>query len=395
MRKAYINTTRKSMELLLVEDEKIVEYYNLDNKKDNSIEGNIYIGEIKSSLQGMQSFFVDIGEEKNSFLNLKDIEEKYDMQYERPKIEEKKNNEKYKIGDKILVQVKKDAIDNKGAKLTTNISLIGRYFVLTPYSHFIAITKKIKEKKIREEYVSIIKEYLPEQYGGIIRTNILEASNDEIKREIEELTLRWKKIESEYADKKNTKNPKLVYKEENILNRTLKDIMNNSLTSIVVNNRRVEKDIKKIAQLVDEKYIKKVEYVRTNDLLEEYYLRKKLDKDLAKKIWLNCGGYIVITKTEALTAIDVNSGKYTGSKNFETTIFKVNKEATIEIARQLRLRNIGGIVIIDFIDMVNKENKEKILELLKEEVKKDRSKIEVKGYTSLNLMEITRKKKNI
>lgn len=394
MRQVYINNTRKSIELMITEDKKIVEYYNLDNKVNNSIEGNIYIGEIKSSLQGMQSFFVDIGEEKNCFLNLSDIEEKFDEKYEKEKIENKKNKEMYKIGDKVLLQVKKDAIDNKGAKLTTNISLTGRYFVLTPNSHFIAVTKKIKDRKIREEYVRIIQEYLPKEYGGIIRTNILEASDDEIKREIDELVLRWQKIQSEY-NSNNEGKVKLVYQEEDILNKTLKDIMNKDLEKVFVNNRKIEKDIKQLAQILDVKYIDKVEYVKTNDLLEEYYLRKKLNKDLTKRVWLNCGGYIVINKTEALTAIDVNSGKYTGSKNFETTIFKVNKEAAIEVIRQMRLRNIGGIIIVDFIDMKNEDNKKELLEILKQEALKDRSKINIKGYTSLNLMEITRKKKNI
>lgn len=392
MRQIYINNTRKNVELLITENNKLVEYYNLDNKKQNSIEGNIYVGEIKSSLQGMQSFFVDIGGEKNCFLNLSDIEEKFDMQYQKTQIEDIKNKEKYKIGDKILIQIKKDAIDNKGAKLTTNISLTGRYFVLTPKSHFIAVTKKIKEKRIREEYVRIIKEYLPSEYGGIIRTNILEASDDEIKREIDELILRWKKIEVEFNKNKTVR---LLYKEDNILKKTLKDIMNKDLNNIFINNRKIEKEIIQLAQVIDEKYIEKINYIKTNDLLEEYYLRKKLNKDLLKRVWLNCGGYLVINKTEALTAIDVNSGKYIGSKNFETTIFKVNKEAAIEIARQIRLRNIGGIIIVDFIDMKNKDNKDNLLEILKQEVQKDRSKINVKGYTSLNLIEITRKKKNI
>ncbi|MBE5821924.1 MAG: ribonuclease E/G [Clostridiales bacterium] len=394
MRQVYINNTRKSIELMITEDKKIVEYYNLENKKNSSIEGNIYIGEIKSSLQGMQSFFVDIGEEKNCFLNLSDAEEKFDEQFGKPQIENIKNKEIYRIGDKVLLQVKKDAIDNKGAKLTTNISLTGRYFVLTPNSHFIAVTKKMKDRKIREEYVRIVQEYLPKEYGGIIRTNILEASDDEIKREIDELVLRWRKIESEYNTNKEGK-IKLVYQEEDILYKTLKDIMNKDLDKIFVNNRKIEKDIKQLAQVLDEKYVDKVEYIKTNDLLEEYYLRKKLNKDIQKRVWLNCGGYLVINKTEALTAIDVNSGKYTGNKNFETTIFKVNKEAAIEVVRQMRLRNIGGIIIVDFIDMKNEQNKAELLEILKQEALKDRSKINIKGYTSLNLMEITRKKKNI
>ncbi len=395
MRQIFVNNLRKGIELAILEDGKVVEYYELDSQKQNSIEGNIYIGKVKNVVQGMQSFFVDIGESKNGFLFFNDLEEKQDGVYNKGKLENNDITTKLKQGDNIILQVKKDAIDNKGAKLTTNISLIGRYFILTPNSHFVAITKKITDSNIREEYVRIVKEYLPENYGGIIRTNILEASDDEIKEEIDNLVLKWENINKYNENIKSVEKPKLIYQEKNILYTTIKDVINKELDSIVVNNRKLEKNIIDLVKSVDPLHVKNVKYVKTSNLLDENGLKKKIDKDLQKRIWLNCGGYLVINKTEALTAIDVNTGKYTGKKDLESTIYTVNKQAVIEIIKQLRLRNVGGIIIVDFIDMKDLENKQKILELLQEEAKKDRSKINIKGYTKLNLMEITRKKKNI
>lgn len=395
MREVYVNNLRKDIELVIKENGKIVEYYTLNGKTQNSIEGNIYVGKIKDIVKGMQSFFIDIGEEKKGFLFFNDLEEKQDGQFDKNYMQNNNIAQKLKENDNIIVQVKKDAIDNKGPKLTTNISLIGRYFVLTPYSHFIAITKKIPDASIREEFVRTVKNYLPEKYGGIIRTNILEASEEEIRDEINQLVTKWENILKQKNSLKDETKPKKIYEEGNIIDRTLKDVINKNLDAIIVNNRRIEKDIVELVRKINDGYVEKVKYVKTNDLLKEYELREKIRKDMQRKVWLNCGGYIIISKTEALTAIDVNSGKYTGKKNLESTVFTVNKQAVIEIARQLRLRNIGGIVIVDFIDMKNEENKKEILELLQEEVKKDRSKINVKGYTSLNLMEITRKKKNI
>ena len=395
MREVYVNNLRKDIELVIKENGKIVEYYTLNGKTQNSIEGNIYVGKIKDIVKGMQSFFIDIGEEKKGFLFFNDLEEKQDGQFDKNYMQNNNIAQKLKENDNIIVQVKKDAIDNKGPKLTTNISLIGRYFVLTPYSHFIAITKKIPDASIREEFVRTVKNYLPEKYGGIIRTNILEASEEEIRDEINQLVTKWENILKQKNSLKDETKPQKIYEEGNIIDRTLKDVINKNLDAIIVNNRRIEKDIVELVRKINDGYVEKVKYVKTNDLLKEYELREKIRKDMQRKVWLNCGGYIIISKTEALTAIDVNSGKYTGKKNLESTVFTVNKQAVIEIARQLRLRNIGGIVIVDFIDMKNEENKKAILELLQEEVKKDRSKINVKGYTSLNLMEITRKKKNI
>lgn len=394
MTNLYINKAKRNIEIAITEDDMLVEYYDVA-EESSSIEGNIYVGKVRNVIQGMQSFFVDIGEKRNGFLFFNDIYEKYDGIYSKENVDAKKISQLLKNGQNILVQIKKEPVDKKGAKLTTDISFVGRYFILTPKSHFIAVSKKIDNEDTKQMYVEMVKKYLPENLGGIIRTNILEASKEEIQEEILTLINKWNEIKKIEDNISSYDKPSLVYKSENMLTRTVLDVLNKDLNKIYVNDRIIFEKVKSLVQDIDNKYLENIEYVEQADLLKYYYLREKLIKEFEHKIWLKCGGYIIIDKTEALTAIDVNTGKYVGGKDLENTIFKVNKEAVVEIARQLRLRNIGGIIVVDFIDMDNEEHKNDIFELLQEQAKKDRSKIDVKGYTKLNLMEITRKKKKV
>ena len=392
MTNLYINKAKRNIEIAITEDDMLVEYYDVA-EESSSIEGNIYVGKVRNVIQGMQSFFVDIGEKRNGFLFFNDIYEKYDGIYSKENVDEKKISQLLKNGQNILVQIKKEPVDKKGAKLTADISFVGRYFILTPKSHFIAVSKKIDNEDTKQMYVEMVKKYLPENLGGIIRTNILEASKEEIQEEILTLINKWNEIKKIEDNISSYDKPSLVYKSENMLTRTVLDVLNKDLNKIYVNDKLICEKVKSLVQDIDNKYVENIEYVEQADLLN--YLREKLIKEFEHKIWLKCGGYIIIDKTEALTAIDVNTGKYVGGKDLENTIFKVNKEAVVEIARQLRLRNIGGIIVVDFIDMDNEEHKNDIFELLQQQAKKDRSKIDVKGYTKLNLMEITRKKKKV
>ena len=394
MTNLYINKAKRNIEIAITEDDMLVEYYDVE-EENNSIEGNIYVGKVRNVIQGMQSFFVDIGEKRNGFLFFNDIYEKYDGIYSKENVDAKKISQLLKNGQNILVQIKKEPVDKKGAKLTTDISFVGRYFILTPKSHFIAVSKKIDNEDTKQMYIEMVKKYLPENLGGIIRTNILEASKEEIQEEILTLINKWNEIKKIEDNISTYDKPSLVYKSENMLTRTVLDVLNKDLNKIYVNDKLICEKVKSLVQDIDNRYLENIEYVEQADLLKYYYLREKLVKEFEHKIWLKCGGYIIIDKTEALTAIDVNTGKYTGGKDLENTIFKVNKEAVVEIARQLRLRNIGGIIVVDFIDMDNEEHKNDIFELLQQQAKKDRSKIDVKGYTKLNLMEITRKKKKV
>lgn len=393
MREVYVNKYKKRIELIIVEDNDISEYYDLDDEHSKSLEGNIYVGIVRNVVEGMQSFFIDIGQKKNGFLFFNDLQEKQDGIYKKDEIDNIKVLNKLNVGQRVLVQVKKEPIGTKGAKLTTDISLIGRYVILTPKSHFIALSKKIIDEDKRKEYVTFVKSYLTNNYGAIIRTNIEETTQNEVKEEIESLIKKWEKLRMCEKNIFEYKEPTLVYEEERILFRTIKDVLNKELKNIYVNDKKYFELVKEIVISIDEKYLGKMKFLDEDDILDYYGMRKKLLKDFDAKIWLKCGGYLIINKTEALTAIDVNTGKYVGKKDLENTVFIVNKEAVKEIARQMRLRNMEGIIVVDFIDMNNEKHKDEILELLKEEIKKDRSKVDVKGYTKLNLMEITRKKK--
>ena len=387
MTEIFVRKNKDRKEIALVENGILVEYYE-ENDKKNRKEGNIYIGIVKDIIKGMQSAFVNIGTEKNSFIHLKDV---------LPKVDETKEEvdmnidikDVLKPNQKILVQVKKDSNEKKGARVSTHINLPSKYIVLMPNTNIVTISQKIENKKEQERLIKLVKENLSKNNGAIIRTSA-EGKEKEIIEDIKKIEAKWNKIIKTNIDPNNN-NPKLLYESENILERILIDLVTNNINKVIVNNRKEKENIEKILEENPEYKNIKIELEEKDNIFNLYDIEKQLDKARNRKIWLKCGGFITIDKTEALTAIDVNTGKYTGNKNLEQTIFKVNKEATVEIAKQIRLRDTGGIIIIDYIDMQNVEDKNKIVELLKEELKKDRTKTQVEGFTKLDLMEMTRK----
>lgn len=388
MLEIFIDKQEKQEKVALVENGNLVEYYEEDENTDRK-EGNIYVGTVKDIIPGMQSAFVDIGTEKNGFIHLKDILPKIDERKEslEPNIEIGKV---IKPNQKLLVQIKKDSNDKKGARVSTHINLPGKYIVLMPNTSFITVSQKIEDKAEQERLINLVKKYIGKENGAIIRTSAVKKEKELI-HDIEDLERKWKKIREKYEQvvKQNNKES-LIYEAENILEKMIIDLSNEKIENIVTNNE------KQYAQLLDEKN-KSDELVNTKiilenkDVLDIYDIKKQLEKLPNRKIWLKCGGFITIDKTEALTAIDVNTGKYTGNRNLEQTLYKVNEEATVEIAKQLRLRDIGGIIIIDYIDMKKQENKDKIQKLLEQRLKFDRAKTQVEGFTKLDLMEMARK----
>ena len=390
-----IKKEQTQKQIALIENENLVEYYEEDNELERK-EGNIYIGIVKDIVKGMQAAFVDIGSEKNSFIHFKDL---------LPKIDETKLNEKMKkqalseaqidieklikSNQKILVQVKKDSNEKKGARISTHINLPSKYIVLMPNTDIITISQKIEDKKEQERLISLVKENLTQGNGAIIRTSA-EHKTQEVIEDIHHIEEKWNNILKISVDPEQNE-PKLLYKSEDIVGKMLIDLADKELKTIITNDKK-EKERLEVLKKANKEY-QKIEIIlqTQKDLLEQYHLYEQIEKMQNRKIWLKCGGFITIDKTEALTAIDVNTGKYTGKNDVGQTIFVVNKEATIEVAKQLRLRDIGGIIIIDYIDMPNNENKEKIEALLKEELKKDRTKTQVEGFTKLDLMEMTRK----
>lgn len=377
-----VNKKNDIKTICVLENGKLVEFYE---ESEESIkarnEGNIYSGIVKDIVPGMQAAFVDIGLEKSSFIHVKDLIPQVDQKIEERKEEEIKNV--VKTGDKILVQVQKDSNDKKGARISKHIKLTGRYVILMPNTKIVTISQKIENEKERDRLIEIIKNNLPKNTGAIVRTAGEGKNEQEIVNDLEKLNKKWKQI-SEKFDKIDNK-PQLIYSSPSIVEKIIIDMSDKQLEKVEVNDIEDYEDIKKL----DEKNLK-IE-ISEEDLIEKYDLQKQIEKIKQRKIWLNCGGFITIDATEALVAIDVNSGKYTGKSTLEDTIYKVNYEATIEIAKQLRLRDIGGIIVIDYIDMKKQEHKEKIEKLLKEVLKQDRAKTQVEGFTKLNLMEMTRK----
>ncbi len=382
-----IKRTQKERKIALVENGKLIEYYE-ETEKDNKNEGNIYIGVAKDIVKGMQVAFVDIGVEKNSLIHLKDILEKKDEKIE--KIDLQQEISKYiKPNQKLLVQIKKDSNEKKGARISTHINLPGKYIVLMPNTNIITVSQKIENAEEQERLIKIVKENVTKGNGAIIRTSA-KGKGQEVVEDIKKLEAKWNNI-LQTSEKEKENAPKLLYKSEDTVGKMLMDLTDKSLSKVMVNDSTDYNEISRIKN--ENKEYKNLQIIVKGEesIFDIYDLEQQIKKIENRKIWLKCGGFITIDKTEALTAIDVNTGKYTGNKTMEDTVFKVNKEATIEIAKQLRLRDIGGIVIIDYIDMQKEEDKKQIEELLKEELKKDRSKTQVEGFTKLDLMEMTRK----
>ena len=389
------------LELLIIEnqDEKNIAYledgilkeYYKESKSKKRLEGNIYVGKVKDVLQGMQAAFIDIGEDKNAFLHIKDVLPKKSNVTGN----KKEDIEKYKIKDyikpnqSILVQVKKDSNNIKGARVSTNIQVPGKFVIILPENDFITVSQKIEDIEERKRLIDIVQKKKENmKIGIIIRTAANGRNEEEIKEDIENTLNEWKSIKENF-EKTEGKVPRIIKENESILEKIILDIAYNGLEKIYVNTKNTEEQVENILRNMNIKTIKvKLE---EKNLEKKYDICEQIEKMKNRKVWLKCGGFITIDKTEALTAIDVNSGKFTGKENLEKTVLKVNKEATIEIAKQLRLRDIGGIIIIDYIDMEEEKSREEIKEILRQNLKLDRAKTQIMEFTKLNLLELTRK----
>lgn len=370
MQELRIKVDANEKTVILLNNYKIVEQYTID--KEN-IEGNIYLGVIKNIVPGLKATFVDIGKSKNAFIHFEDLG---------------KTKDEIKLNETILVQVQKNAVKQKGAKLTSNIKLTGRQIVLMPKTDFISVSRKIEDEQKREELKEIAKKYLPKNCGAIIRTNCILATEEEIKQDIKMLINRWENIKN-IAKKKIKNVPCIIEEESSIVKSLILSTVDSKMNKITTNNEEYNKEILNFLKMHNLE--SRIELKYENDVFEKYTIEKELQSLKNNKVWLNCGGQIVIDKTEALTAIDVNSGKCIGKNNLEETILKVNIESAKEIAKQIRLRDIGGIIIVDFIDMEKDESKQKLLNCIEEEAKKDRAKVQIEGFSKLNLLELTRK----
>ncbi len=379
--------------------------FKIERKTSPTLVGSIHRGKVIRVLPGMQAAFVDIGLEKAAFLYVGDIREDFDelaadLDRDSPLVDEEEQEkivETPKIpiqdliseGQHILVQVAKDPIGTKGARLTTHISLPGRFVVYLPTVRHLGISRRIEDEKERERLKTLVTKINPSG-GVIVRTAGEGAADDSLKADIEYLDRLSKEIFKNYEKKKGTG---LIHQEIDVELRALRDLMNEEVSSVWVDDLEVHKKVSKFVSQLMPKYKQNIVfYEEKKPLFDLYDIDIEISRSLDRKIWLKSGGYIVIDEAEALVVIDVNTGKYVGKRDLEETILKTNLEAVKEIAHQLRIRNCGGIIIIDFIDMERESHREKVLTALGEEVQKDRARTNVISMSPLGLVEMTRKR---
>lgn len=367
MKNIVIESLVNSQKVAVLEDGKLSELFIESNSSKNV--SNIYRGVVKKALKGIEAYFVDIGSDKLAYLSMK-------------------KNEEVKCGQDILVQVNKEAIGTKGAKLNTEISFAGRYLVYIPSNDRLTISNKIKLEKERFRLKKIV-QGVDEEFTGIIRTEAVGCSKEEIEQDIFDLKEKYNTVLKEY---KLGIGPKLLYKDLDFASKYVKDNVNDSVLKIIVNNNDKYEELKNILGHIDKNYKDKLLLENNKDVFDLHSVQSQIDKCLNRKVWLKSGGYLIIDKTEALTVIDVNTGKFTGNSNLEETIYQTNLEAAIEISKLLRIRDIAGIIIVDFIDMQKNEYKKNLLEVLSKETDKDRRKTNVMGMTKLGLVEIARRR---
>ncbi len=380
----FIDSNEQLNRVGIVEDNRLVEYYS-EELEDESLLGNVYRGRVINVLHGMDAAFIDIGEEKNAYLHLKDalrLEQlytgvKYDL------------DEVIKGGDDVIVQVIKEQLGTKGPKVTTHISIPGRFIVLTPYSKKINISKKIRNPKEAHRLKEIGQRIQIKEMGIIFRTVSEGVEENILKEEYDSLFEIYSKIDGE---RNYLPTPKLLYKDLNLVYQFVRDNFNKTNTRIIVNSEEVYRNILVLnnyfSDKLEDRTVLDPDFSIENDMKIQLGIKEALDR----KVTLNSGGYIVIDETEALTAIDVNTGKYIGNFSLGETVLRTNLEAAEEIARQIRLRDIGGVIIVDFIDMKDENYISKVLSRMNDAFKKDRNKPHIVDLTKLFLVEITRKK---
>ncbi|HMK60033.1 MAG TPA: Rne/Rng family ribonuclease, partial [Dissulfurispiraceae bacterium] len=403
-----INVTREESRVALLEGGQVVELY-IERKKDTSLVGNVYKGKVLKILPGMQSSFVDIGLEKAAFLYVSDIMPNIDdfyapfMENNSEDDEERDDpptptetskplpiEELIQEGQEILVQVAKDPMGTKGARVTSYVTLPGRYCVLMPNVEHIGISRRIEKEETREQLKAIANEIKPKGFGIIMRTASEDASADEIKRDLEFLLLVWENIQKK---KDKVSAPVLLYSDLDLVFRSIRDFMSHEVSRLVIDSPDEFESLCEFVKSYFPRLLERIElYEGREPIFDAFAIELDVSRALERKVWLKSGGYIIIDQTEAMTVIDVNTGKFVGKESLEDTILKTNLEAVKETAYQIRLRNLGGIIIMDFIDMEKPENREKVFNALVEAMKKDRAKSTIYNISELGIIQMTRKR---
>ena len=372
-----ITSSNGVSKVAILEGPTLVQYYSSENTGKSKV-GNIYLGKVKNVLPGMEAAFVSFGEEKNGVLYVADIE----GSTRNSKIENL-----LKTDQEILVQVVKDAMGEKGARLTGQISLPGRYLVLIPNSKTKGISRRLADNE-RERLDKIIRKIKPNNFGVIVRTAAEGVSEESLKVDIEKLVEEWKKV----SNYQSGDAPKLIHKEPDVSIKVIREHLNSTFKKVLIDKKQQHDQVKEYVKLTSPEILDIVDHYDDQlGLFERYHIEDQIKKALDRKVWLPSGGHLIIDRTEALTVIDVNTGKFVGKNSLEETVYENNLEAAEEIARQLRLRDIGGIIVIDFIDMESQKKQQNLLNKFKQELAKDKTRTQVFDISRLGLVEMTRK----
>jgi ribonuclease E len=377
----------------MLEGRTLVEHYvSRAADETTQIDGNIYWGRVQNVLPGMEAAFIDIGIPKNAVLY------RGDVRYDRDDIEAGSAKEQPRIedvlraGQTILCQVTKNPIGAKGARLTQEVSLPGRFAVLVPNSSTFGISKRLGDNE-RRRLRRIIDDVKPEGHGLIVRTAAEGATADELQRDVSSLLEQWTVIERAAG---RSDQPRLLYREPDLAVRLLREELNTEYRAVIIDDEALYEQVRRYVATVSPDLAERVEFYDTSveplPVFERFHVHEQLHKALDRKVWLPSGGSLIIERTEALTVIDVNTGKNVGKTNLEETVYRNNLEAAEEAARQLRLRDIGGIIVIDFIDMEIRENRDKVSAALRNALARDKTRTQVSDISELGLVEMTRKR---
>ena len=392
-RKILISALTKEIRIAILEDDKLVEFY-VERKGSRGIVGNIYKGKVIKIVPAVQAAFIDIGLPQKAFLYVKDaVNYEFDeelFELETPEVELPPIEDVVYPGEELIVQVSKEPLGTKGPRVTLNLTIPGHYLILLPNTDRIGISRKIEDEVERERLGEIARRIKPEGYGLIIRTAAQGAEESDLKEDLEYLLKVWKGLERKASTKPP---PVLLYQDLEIIPKILRDLLTEDVDEVIIDSPSEYSRARNFVEAFIPKLVSRVKHYSGDiPLFEKFGVENAIEKALSWKVYLPEGGYIVIDETEALVSIDVNSGKFRKSKNLEDTAFRINVSAAKEIARQLRLRDIGGIIVIDFIDMKDEKHKEGLLNVLNEELSRDRARTKIVSMSDLGLVEMTRKR---
>lgn len=410
LKEIIINSSTTQTRVAITEDGKLVDFF-VDYSENRRMVGDVYLGKVARVLPGIKAAFIDIGMKHDAFLHFSDIGEKtkelqamIDEDEADDNVDRVAADEEYAVtqtkfingvpvlqkGEPILVQITKEPVVNKGVRVSSAISIPGRFCVLLPYDNKIGVSKKITDYKERRRLRVIAKSLLPQNYGLIIRTVARGQAEEQIKDDLRSLLKMWKKIQ----DKARTGTPPaIIYQDVSTTSSVIRDLFTSDISKVYIDNKKVYREIKDYIVLAQPELSDKVEQVRTEEpIFEAFKVEDQIKELFAKRVPMKSGGHIVIEHTEAMVVIDVNSGKYAASKDQEMNSLRTDLEAAREIARQLRLRDIGGLIVIDFIDLEDEKNRKKVYDELKKEFRKDRAKVSILPMSDFGLAQITRQR---